>query len=92
MDARQHFKMMVWGLLATAIFIAGISTLAVGIDQMFSNSVLTVAADKLGANSIVTTLNWLTTGIMIFIIVCDVFMFSLIFAFNERTIHIWKLK
>ena len=92
MDARQHFKMMIWGLLATAIFIAGIVTLAIGINQMFSNSVLTVAADKLGANSIVSTLNWLTTGIMIFIIVCDVFMFFLIFAFNDRTIYFWKFK
>ena len=84
----QRTRLIVWGAFASALFIAGITLAAVGIHSMFSKSILTVARDRLGAESLVNTLNWLVTGLTIIIIVIDILMFLLIFMFQERRISL----
>lgn len=88
----QLQRLLVWGSFATALFIAGIIVISIGLSAMFNNSVLTVAADKLQQNSLVTTLNWLTTGVLIFVLVCDVIMFALIFLFNDKVIQLGRIR
>lgn len=92
MGEKATFKMQLWGIFASALFVAGIITLSIGINKMFKESILTVAADNLGASSIVNTLNWLTTGITIFIIVSDVILLLTVFLLNPRDFQIWKLR
>ncbi|KAI8107160.1 hypothetical protein M9434_001805 [Picochlorum sp. BPE23] len=88
----QLKRLIVWGFFAMALFIAGIVVISIGLSAMFNNSVLTVAADKLQQNSLVTTLNWLTTGVLVFVLVCDVVMFSLIFLFNDKKIEFGRIR
>lgn len=88
----QLKRFIVWGFFAMALFIAGIIVISIGLSAMFNESILTVAADKLQQNSLVTTLHWLTTGVLIFVLVCDVVMFSLIFLFNDKTIQFGKIR
>eukprot|EP00889_Picochlorum_renovo_P004074 jgi/Picre1/31104/NNA_006459.t1 len=88
----QLRRLIVWGLFATALFIAGIVVLSIGLSAMFNQSVLTVAADSLQKNSLVATLYWLTTGVMIFVLVCDVVMFALIFLFNDKVIQLGRIR
>jgi hypothetical protein len=84
----QRTRLIVWGAFASALFIAGITLTFIGIESMFSNSILTVARDRLGAESLVNTLNWLVAGLCILIIVTDILMFLVIFMFQGRRISV----
>ena len=86
----QIKRLLVWGTFATLLFIAAVVTLSIGLAAMFNESILTVAADRLNADSLVETLYWLTTGSLIFVIVIDAVMFFLMFIFQDRTICILK--
>lgn len=74
MDEKATLRILIWGIFATCLFIAGIVLLSIGVNAMFTNSILTLAADRLGQGSIVDALQWLTLGVMIFIIASDVIM------------------
>jgi hypothetical protein len=88
----QIKRLFIWGTFATLLFIAAVVTLAIGLAAMFNKSILTVAAERLNADSLVSTLYWLTTGSLIFVVVIDAVMFFLIFMFQERTIRIFKFR
>ncbi len=86
----QLARLIVWGTFASALFIAGITLTWIGINSMFTNSILTVARDRLGAESLVNTLSWLVVGLCIFIMVIDILMFLVIFMFQGRRIPVGK--
>jgi hypothetical protein len=87
----QLLRLFVWGTFATCLFIAGIILISIGLQAMFDRSILTVAADRLNADSIANALYWLTTGCLIFVVACDVIMFFLIFMFQPKRIHMGKI-
>ena len=86
----QLKRLIVWGGFASALFVAGITLAAIGINAMFNTSILTVVRDRLNQESLVNTLNWLVTGLTIFIIVIDCLMTMVIFMFQDSRIRIWK--
>ena len=90
----QLRRLLVWGTFATCLFIAGLILTAIGVNAMFDRSILTVAAQRLNANSLADTLYWLTTGCLIFIVACDAVMFFLIFMFQPKRIQIrnWSIR
>jgi hypothetical protein len=85
----QVNRMIVWGSFATGLFVAGLVVSSIGVSAMFNNSILTVAADKLNADSLVSALYWLSTGCLIFICVLDVVMFFMLFMFQDRRVYIF---
>lgn len=86
----QLRRLFVWGMFATCLFIAGLILVAIGLEAMFQRSILTVAVDRLNADSLASALYWLTTGCLIFIMACDVIMFFLIFMFQEKRIRVFQ--
>ena len=88
----QTDRLIVWGSFASGLFIAGITLTAIGLNAMFNHSILTVAANNLSADSLVSALYWLTTSLSIFIIVCDLVMFFMVFMLNPKQIRLTKTR
>lgn len=88
----QLRRLFVWGIFATCLFIAGLILASIGLSAMFNNSILTVAAQRLNADSLANALYWLTTACVVFIMACDIIMFFLIFMFQDKVIQVGKWK